>query len=572
MTTTEQQTTQTETKAQRAERLKREKNPWECLEEIRAFARNGFESIPADWLSTYFRWWGVYTQGDGRGVLGGKGGQGNSLPYFMVRIRVTNGLLRSHQLRAIADVAERHARGVVDITVRQNVQLHWITIESLPDLLDTLWSAGLTTQGACGDDTRNITGCPLAGYDAEEICDASPLALAATGTLVGNTDFYNLPRKFKVCITGCPVWCSYPEINDVGLTAIPRIQNGRREIGFSLRVGGGLSTEPHFAARLNAFVQWDQAVPVVQTVAEIFRDSDSLRENRERARLKYLFLRYGWTAERFLEELEQRLGFKLDPAEPEQAPEDVYRDHVGIHRQKQAGYRYVGASVLRGRTTPAQLRTAADLAEAYGSGELRTTGMQNLLLVNIPESKASFVAAKLEAAGLRTAGSTFWRGAVACTGTEFCKLAITETKGFARWIVEEMEDRMPDFHEHLKLNITGCPNGCGQHSIADVGLEGKKIKVDGQLVDAYYFSVGGRVGRRQAFTRPIGFRCPAREVPDALERLLTIYLQRRMPGENLREFFARHRDEDLRTFLAGQAVAAVLRDPSPGPVPHGVEG
>jgi sulfite reductase (ferredoxin) len=572
MTATTQQNTQTETKAQRAERLKREKNPWECLEEIRGFARQGFESIPADWLSTYFRWWGIYTQGDGQGALGGKGGQGNALPYFMVRIRITNGLLRSDQLRAIARVAERHARGVADITVRQNVQLHWITIESLPDLLDTLWSAGLTTQGACGDDTRNITGCPLAGYDAEEICDASPLALAATNALVGNAGFYNLPRKFKVSITGCPVWCSYPEINDVALTAIPRMRGGARQVGFSLRVGGGLSTQPHFAVRLNAFVNWDQAMPVVKAVAEIFRDADCLRENRERARLKYLFLRHGWTAEQFLEEIEQRLGFKLDPAEPEQAPNDVYRDHVGIHRQKQPGYCYVGASVPGGRITPAQMHAAADLAENCGSGELRTTGMQNLLLINIPESQASFVESKLAASGLRARGSPFWRGAVACTGTEFCKLAITETKGFARWLVGEMEDRMPDFHEHLKLNITGCPNGCGQHSIADVGLEGKKIKVDGRLTDAYYFSIGGSVGQHQSFTRPIGFRCPAPEVPDALERLLATYLERRLPGENLRQFFSRHGDEEIRTFLAGEMVAGALQDPWPGPVPHGVEG
>ncbi|MGH9453759.1 MAG: nitrite/sulfite reductase [Terriglobia bacterium] len=572
MTTTAQEAGLKENKAQRAERLKRQKNPWECLDEIRSFARQGFESIPSEWLGTYFRWWGVYTQGDGRGALGGKGGQGNAVPYFMVRVRVPNGLLRSHQLRAIAGVAERHARGIADITVRQNIQLHWVTIESLPDLLDTLWSAGLTTKGACGDDSRNITGCPLAGYDAEEICDASPLALEATGMLLGDSGFYNLPRKFKVCITGCPVWCSYPEINDVALTATPPTRNGKPEVGFSLRVGGGLSAEPHFAVRLNAFVQSHQVLPVVRAVAEIFRDCDSLRENRERARLKYLFLKHGWTAEIFLEELERRLGFGLDPAVPERAPEDAYRDHVGIHTQKQSGLSYVGASVLRGRITPAQMRRAADLAQAYGSGELRTTGMQNLLLVNVPQSKAGLVAAELGAVGLRTAGSPFWRGAIACTGTEFCKLAITETKGFTRWLVEEMEDRMPDFHEHLKLNITGCPNGCGQHSIADVGLEGKRLKMNGQLVDAYYFSVGGGVGRHQGFTRPIGYRCAGRDVPDALERLLSIYLERRMPGENLREFFARHNDDEVRTFLAGHMVAAVLRDPSPGPVPHGVEG
>jgi sulfite reductase (ferredoxin) len=561
-----------ETKTERAERLKREKNPWECLDEIRRFARQGYGSIPQEWLSTYFRWWGVYTQGDGAGALGGTAGEGRSVPYFMARIRVPNGLLRSHQLRAIAEVAERHARGVADITVRQNIQLHWLSIESLPDALDTLWSAGLTTMGSCGDDTRNITGCPLAGIDADEICDASPLALEANQMLLGHPDFYNLPRKFKVGITGCRVWCSYPEINDLGLTALTRIVDGREEIGFSIRVGGGLSAEPHFAVRLNAFVRKEQVLPVVRGVSEIFRDADCLRENRSRARLKFLFMRHNWTRESFLEELQRRIGFKLDPAAGETPPLDVYRDHVGVHRQKQPGFCYVGVAVLRGRMTARQIRATADLSDLYGNGEIRTTTMQNLVIPNVSERCAELLAMELNAAGLEPGGSPFWRGAMACTGTEFCKLAITETKGFARWLVEEMEERVPGFDQHLKLNVTGCPNSCGQHWIADVGLEGKKTKLNGELVDAYYFSVGGAVGQHQAFARPIGYRCPAREVPEALERLLNGYLLVREPGENLRQFFSRHNDNELRTLLAGRNVPLVARDPSPGPVPHGVEG
>jgi sulfite reductase (ferredoxin) len=561
-----------ETKAQRVERLKRQKNPWECLEEIREFARQGYASIPPEWLTTYFRWWGVYTQGDGEGVFSGQGGEGKSTPYFMVRIRIPNGLLRSSQLRAIAQAARDHARGTADLTVRQNVQLHWVSIESLPAVLDSLWRVGLTTMGACGDDTRNITGCPLAGLDADELCDSSPLALEATRLLVGNPEFYNLPRKFKVSITGCRVWCSYPEINDVGLTAITRSRNGHPEVGFSLRVGGGLSAEPWFATRLDAFVRWNQVPAVVRGVAEIFRDADCLRENRERARLKYLFMRHGWTTARFQAELERRIGFGLDPAVEEIPPADVYRDHVGIHAQKQPGYCYVGAAVLRGRITPDQMFAAADLADTYASGELRTTNMQNLLIVNVPYRSADTVARQLEEVGLRVEASPFWRGAIACTGTEFCKLAITETKGFTRWLVEEMEERLPEFDQDLKLHITGCPNSCGQHWIADVGLEGKKVKVQGEWVDAYYFTLGGGVGRHQAFARPVGYRCPAHEVPEALERLLLAYLERRCPGENLRHFFARHDEAELRAFLAGEDVAAVARDPSPGPPPHGVEG
>lgn len=565
-------TTGHETKAQRVERLKGEKNAWEHIDEIREFAHKGYESIPPEWLSTYFRPWGVYTQGDGAGVTGGKGGEGKAVPYFMVRIRIPNGLLASHQVRAIADAAKRYARGLADLTVRQNVQLHWVTIESLPDVLEKLWRAGLTTMGSCGDDTRNVTGCPLAGIDGNEICDASPLVLEATRLLVGNPAFYNLPRKFKICITGCRVWCSYPEINDVGLTAVTRTLNGHPEVGFSLRVGGGLSAEPMFAKRLNAFVKWDQVIPVIRGVTEIFRDADVLRESRERARLKYLFMRHGWTVATFQAELERRIGFKLDPMVDEKPPADIYRDHVGIHAQKQPGYSYVGAEVLRGRITAEQLRIAADLADRFGSGELRTTNMQNLLIAHVPNRHAEELARELDATGLRPGGSSFARGAIACTGLEFCKLAITETKTFTRWLVEELEERLPEFDQPLKLHVTGCPNSCGQHWIADVGIEGKKIKVDGRLADAYYFCVGGAVGSHQAFARPVGYRCAATEVPDAIERLLRAYLERRFPGENLRQFFARYNDEGLRTFLAGTEVVAAARDPSPGRVPHGVEG
>jgi sulfite reductase (ferredoxin) len=566
------QMTSKETGARRVERLKRAKNPWNHLAELRAYARRGYSAIPEEWLGTYLRWWGVYPQGDGLGAVGGEGGVGRGVPNFMVRIRVTNGLLSAHQLRAIADASERYARGVADITVRQNVQLHWVAAEALPDLLLTLWRAGLTTQGSCGDDTRAITGCPLAGVDAEELCDASPLASQLTRMLVGGADFYNLPRKFKVSVTGCKAWCSYPEINDVGLTAISRGEGSAREVGFSLRVGGGLSTEPHLARRLNAFVRWDQVTQVVRGVAEIFRYAGELRQSRERARLKFLFIEHGWTAETFLEELQRRIGFHLDPAEEETPPADVYRDHVGVHRQKQERLCYVGAAVLRGRITPEQMRLAADFSERFGTRELRTTNMQNLIVVNVPDKHAPTVAGELDAAGLRTNASPFWRGAVACTGTEFCKLAITETKSFTRWLVSELEERLPEFSQDLKLNVTGCPNSCGQHWISDIGIEGKKIRHKGKFVDAYYFCVGGSVGEFASLARPVGYRCVASDVPDAIARLLRNFQAKREDGENLRRFFVRHTDGQIRELLAGSASAAIERDPSQGTVPHGVEG
>jgi sulfite reductase (ferredoxin) len=559
----------TETKAQRVERLKREKNPWEALDELRAYCRRGFDAIPPEWVATYLRWWGVYTQGDGAGVLGGKGGEGKALPLFMVRIRVTNGLLHAQQARAIADAADAYATGIADITVRQNLQLHWIPPEALPDLLDTLWRHGLTTMGSCGDDTRNITGCPLAGVDGDAICDASPLALEATRALVGNAELYNLPRKFKITITGCRVWCSFPEINDAGLTAI--VRDGG-EIGFSLRVGGGLSTEPHLAKRLDAFVRWNQVVPVLRALAEVFRDAEMLREHRDRARLKHLFLQHGWTAGTLLEAIQRRLPFDLERAVPETPPDDAYRDHVGIHRQKQRGLVYVGAAVLRGRILSHQLRAAANASECFGSGELRTTIMQNLLVPNVPEEHAEAVARELNDAGLRTAASPFFRGTIACTGTQFCKLAITETKSFSRWLVEELDRRLPGYGEQLRIHVTGCPNSCGQHWIADIGIEGKKLRVDGQLVDAYYFCVGGAVGLQSSIARPVGYRCPAAEVPSAIERLLRAFEAERSRGESLREYLRRHSDDDIRSRLAGARVAPEARDASPGRVPHGVEG
>jgi len=563
---------QKETKAQRVERLKRAKNAWEHFDEIREFARNGHASIPPEWLGTYFRSWGVYTQGDGAGVVGGKNGEGLATPFFMVRIRIPSGILSSEQVRTVADLSEKYAHGLADITVRQNIQLHWVTIESLPDVLETLWKAGLTTTGACGDVARNVTGCPLAGLDAHEHCDASPLALELDRQLGGNAEFYNLPRKFKVSITGCRHWCTYPEINDVGLTATTRRRNGQSEAGFTLRVGGGLSTDPHLGVPLNAFIRWEQVVPVVRAVAEIFRSSEVLRQSREKARLKFLFLQHGWTADAFLSDLQSRLGFSLDPGEREEIPADVHRDHVGVHAQKQPGLSFVGASVLRGRITPQQLRTVADLADRYADGRLRTTIMQNLLIANVRSEHASTVAAQLTAAGLPVQASSFARGTVACTGSEFCKLALTETKGFARWLTEELEDRLPGFQDQIKLHITGCPNSCGQHWIADIGIEGKKIKSDGRMVDAYYFCVGGSLGQFASIARPVGYRCAATEVPDAIERVLDAFEKLRRPGEKLQQFFARHSNEEIRAFLAGGFTAGVERDLATAPTPHGIEG
>ena len=561
-----------ETKAQRVERLKREKNPWQGIEDIRRFAKEGFDSIPPEWIGTYLRWWGVYTQGDGAGVVGGANGEGRAIPFFMVRIRIPNGILTSHQLRAIASITDRHARGIADLTTRQNIQLHWVTIESLPQVLEELNRVGLNTLGACGDVARNVTGCPVAGVDAEEIVDASPLALSVNNMFLGNAEFYNLPRKFKISITGCKGWCTFPEIHDVGLVAVKRRIAGGEETGFAMHVAGGLSTEPHLAVRLNAFVRWNQVEQVVRGTAELFRESSELREHRDRARLKFLFLKRGWSAADFQTELERRIGFQLDTAFENNAPDDVFRDHLGINPQKQSGLYFVGASVLRGRLTADQMRATADLSDRFAGGELRTTNLQNLLVVNVPRGNTGALARELGEVGFPVEASPFWRGAVACSGTEFCKLAVAETKGFTRWLVNELDERLPGFEQNLKLHVTGCPNSCGQHWIADIGLQGKKVKVGDRMLDAFYFCLGGAVGLHQKIARPIGYRCLASEVPDAIERLLRRFENDRADDENLRHFLSRHEDAELRAFLAGEAIEAVARDLPAGAVPYGIEG
>jgi len=606
-----------ETKARRVERLKRAKNPWDHLDEIRAFARQGFDSIPPEWLGTYFRPWGIYTQGDGAGVVGGKNGEGKAVPYFMVRIRIPNGLLTSEQARTIADLSDNFGNGVADITVRQNVQLHWVRVEDLPELLERLWSVGLRTTGACGDVARNITGCPLAGIHQHELADVSSLALALDKELGGNPDFYNLPRKFKITITACPDWCSYPEINDISFTATQRPSSGTgipacapattkpnqdaatigstngkdkadssptghrslaaghpSELGFSLRVAGGLSTEPHLAVKLNAFIRWEQVLPVARAIAEVFRGSEVLRQSREKARLKFLFLQHGWTADTFLSAIESKLGYRLDPAAPEQLPASIHRDHLGVVPQKQPGLFTIGANVIRGRITPSQLRVAADLAEHHGDAHLRATPMQNLLLINIPESRVTSVVQELASNGLPVETNSFVRGTVACTGSEFCKLALTETKSYARWLTEQLDERFPGYQEDIKLHITGCPNSCGQHWIADIGLEGKKIKQDGQMVDAYYFCVGGSVGQFASIARPVGYRCAAGEVPDAITRLLAHFHANRHHAEPLQKFLARHSTENLRAILSAQPPHQsefIPRDLPTDRVPHSIE-
>jgi sulfite reductase (ferredoxin) len=408
--------------------------------------------------------------------------------------------------------------------------------------------------GACGDNTRTVTGCPLAGLEHDELIDASAIVLDVDRYMNGNAEFANLPRKFKITISGCAHWCTYPEINDIGATAV-RGPDGT--VGFHVRVGGGLSTRPHLAVMLPAFVLPTQLPAVVTAVAGIFRDSDELRVNRAKARMKYLFINHGWSAASFLAEVERRIGYSLPPAVSELPPEGSYRDHVGVHPQKQSGLHYAGFSVVSGRITPDQLRRVAHLANKYADGLLRLTVMQNVLVPNIPSDQVDAFVAEAAELGIPLTGSPFQRGTLSCTGSEYCKLALTETKLFSIRLAKELEERLPGFSQSMKLNVSGCPNSCGQHWIADVGLQGILLKQGDSQVEGFDFFVGGGLGKASGVAHRVGYRTTADDVPDALERLYRAYEDGHARGETVRGWSNRVGDEVIATALTGAVATPV---------------
>jgi len=538
-----------ETASQRIERIKREKAPWSIMDDIRRYAREGFASIPLDDLGVRFRSWGLYTQGDGGGT------RGEEMPFFMMRVRTPNGLLTSEMVTTIADLSDKYARSSIDITNRQNFQLHWLRIEDIPTVWEELERVGWGSQGACGDNTRTVTGCPVAGVAHDELIDASPIAVQVDSFLNGNADYANLPRKFKITITGCAHWCSYPEINDIGISAVRRADG---VVGFHARVGGGLSTRPHLALLLPAFIHPHQVLDVSTAICGIFRDSDELRTNRAKARMKFLFINHGWTAESFLAEVEKRIGYKLDPAAHEEPPEGNYRDHIGVNAQRQAGLNFVGFSIVSGRISTTQLKRIASLAQRYGDGTLRLSATQNILVLNVPDANIDALVAAADLSGVSVGGSSpFQRGTLSCTGREYCKLALTETKHFSIHLAAELEDRLPGFTQAIKLHVAGCPNACGQQWIADVGLQGVLIKQSGGTeIEGFDVFVGGGLGVNSGIARRIGFRTASEEVPDALERLFRQYDATREPAEIFRSWASRVGDKGIHAILsdAGSSV------------------
>jgi ferredoxin-nitrite reductase len=529
------------------ERWKLERHPLDVRDAVvDRYAREGPEAIqtvPGE--VERLKWVGLYPQRQGGDA-------------FMLRIKVPGGRLDTAQARVIGEVADEFARGpapnpvfgdaYLDITTRQDIQLHWIRIGAVPEIWDRLEAAGMTTVQACGDSARNVLGCPVSGLDADEVLDAHPVAEAVSAYFTGNREYANLPRKFKLSVTGCREDCAQAEINDIGLW--PARLDGT--VGFNLLVGGGLSDGPRMASDIDVFVtpDPDRVVELFRAIAQLFGELGN-RENRGLARMRYLVQELG--PERFRAELAQRAAFPLDPAG--EALTRRYRgDHVGVHAQKQPGRCYVGLNVTVGRMSGLHLIEAARLADEYGDGGLRLATDQNLILTGVPEQRVGDLLGEPLLAEHSPDPGAFERGVVACTGSEFCRFAIVETKARAAQWARELDRRLgPDEAGDgvVRMHFSGCPASCAQPQIADIGFRGETAHRGDQILEAVDVGLGGSLGADAAFVDWVEGAKPVDEVPDALAGLLIRYRTERRDGEAFHQWARRLPNAELRATLQG---------------------
>ncbi len=508
------------------EQVKKDSNPLTVKQRVLdIYSKQGFNSIDGADLRGRLRWYGLYTQ-RADGIPGGKTAilepEELEAPFFMLRVRIDGGQLTSEQLKVIGGIATEFGRDVADVTDRQNVQLHWIRIEDVPEIWERLDAVGLYTTEACGDSPRVILGCPLSGVSADEVLNGDPAVKEVAAKYLGDPAYSNLPRKFKTSISGCAQHCTNHEINDIALVGVVHPELGP---GYDLWVGGGLSTNPKFAVRLGAFVEPSRVAEAWEGVISVFRDY-GYRRSRNHARLKFLMA--DWGPEKFRSVLESEYLKAPLPDGPEPDPTVGNRDHVGVHDQGN-GLKYVGVVPRAGRTSGSQLTRVAELAERLGGGRVSTTAQQGLVLLDVPTDSVDEVVAALEAEDLRVKPSVFRRGTMACTGLEFCKLAIVETKARAVDLYTELEQRLPDFPEPISINVNGCPNSCARFQTADIGLKGSIVS------DAEGFQVhlGGSMGKDAGFGRKArGLKVTADGAADYVERILKTYLAERAEGDS----------------------------------------
>jgi len=537
------------------EELKKHKDGLDVIHDIHRYAEHGYSSIdPMDF--PLFRWYGLYQQRPNDG-------------YFMQRIKIPNGHLTAEQLRVIAGISQEFGRNLIDITTRQTFQYHWLTINNIPEIYSRFASVGMTTSGACGDITRNVVGCPVAGLDANEILNAQPVVNEVSKFLTNNKDFSNLPRKYKISISGCHLHCAQPDINCVGFYGARK----GSEVGFGLKVGGGLSTNPYFGADMNVFLRPEQVMPVLIAVSEIYRDALVLRENRGRARLKFLMHdpKFGMGGEAFRARIQEKLSFTLEELGAHPEPRDAETDHLGIQRQKQEGLYYVGIGVRAGRLSGDKLMQIADVAAEFSTDQsIRNTAKQNFIITNVPEAKLDALKTRLDGLNLDYKPSVFKRALISCTGIEFCNLAVTETKEVGRRVSRELEERFPDATKNVRVHFSGCPNNCGQNAIADIGLRGGKTKgADGVMVEAFDILLGGATGGSRAFAEVTTRKFPSDKIAWAIGNLYEAYTKWCSNGEIFQQFVRAHTKEQLDAIARGLPIpeaAPATPEPAAAPV------
>lgn len=495
----------------KVETLKQERDGLDIKEMIPHYARAGWETITENDIQR-LKWYGLFLRNPTPG-------------YFMIRVRIPGGRTYAIQLRALADVAARYGNGLLDLTTRQQVQLRHIRIEQVPAVFAEMEAVGLTSFQTGMDNVRNIMTCPVAGLNPEEVLDATPIVFTWTKEFLGNREYSNLPRKFNVVITGCPDNCLHAETQDLALVPAYREVGGARIAGFNVLAGGKLGSGGYrIASPLGIFVTQEEAVEVCRAVTLIYRDY-GLRESRNMARLAFLLDQ--WGEDRFRKIVEGRVGRALTPA-GQDARKASAKDHVGVFRQKQSGLNSIGLAVLVGRIAAGDLVAITDLAERYGTGEIRLTPAQRVIIPNVPDRKVGALTEEPLVAKFSYNPSPIQRGLVSCVGTDYCNLAVIETKSRAVETARVLESRLGKTLRPITVHWSGCPAGCGNHLVADIGLLGKKTKVNGKVVEAVDVFVGGRSGPDPKPALKILEDVPCDKLPSVLEGIILYHTRDKM--------------------------------------------
>ena len=506
----------------KVEKMKLEKDGLDVYPELMRAAREGWETLADDDVAR-LKWYGLYPHNTKDG-------------HFMLRLKVTAGLLTADQAEVLAQITNEYGRGVIDCTTRQCVQIHWIRLENVPDIFARTDAVGLTSHGACGDIVRNVVGCTLEGIGHHQLVDGKATADAIHERFLGNKTYSNLPRKFKISVTGCEEDCARGLINDVALSGAIA-EDGTP--GFNLRVGGGLSTQPRFARWIDVFVTPEEAPDVMEHVVAIFRDSEENRKARGKARFKFVLDRIG--PEEFRAELERRVGRELRRGVAK-APALRGDDHIGVHPQNDGQHSTVGFCVPVGRLKGDQLLEFVRLARAYATTpEIRLTHQQNVLLSWIPDDRVDALLAEPLTADLSPTPAPFTRSLQTCTGKEYCGLAKVHTKARAAEIAKFLDTHVaPNGHgEDFRLHFAGCSSSCAQQQIGDIGIEGVLKKVDGEFIEAMDIRIGGKLGPDPTFGDVVVKKIPHWDLNETLLRIFSLYETNHDDGETFRVFAQR---------------------------------